>query len=42
MQRLFAGRLFLNSYALEGLEGHKALREAFLAAREMLLAGKAF
>ncbi|WP_123194739.1 type II toxin-antitoxin system HipA family toxin [Pannonibacter phragmitetus] len=41
-QRLFAGRQFLNSYALEGLEGHKALREAFLAAREMLLAAKAF
>ncbi|SUB01899.1 putative DNA-binding transcriptional regulator [Pannonibacter phragmitetus] len=37
-RKLFAGRQFLNSYALDGLEGHKALREEFLAARNALLA----
>ncbi|CDZ49429.1 type II toxin-antitoxin system HipA family toxin [Neorhizobium galegae] len=36
---LFAGRQFLNSYALEGLDGHKALHDAFAAARNALIAG---
>lgn len=40
-RKLFAGRQFLNSYALEGLEGHKALKAAFRAAREKLMGGKA-
>jgi len=35
---LFAGRQFLNSYALEGLDNHKALRDAFRAARDTLMA----
>lgn len=36
-RKLFAGRQFLNSYALEGLEGHKALQDAYVAAQEMLI-----
>ncbi|MGO1164908.1 type II toxin-antitoxin system HipA family toxin [Brucella sp. C7-11G] len=35
---LFAGRQFLNSYALEGLGSHKALQDAFSAARDTLMA----
>lgn len=38
-RRLFAGRQFLNSYALEGLDGHRALQDAFLDAHNTLLAG---
>ena len=34
----FAGRQFLNSYAIEGLDGHKALQDAFGAARKALIA----
>ncbi|WP_425964794.1 type II toxin-antitoxin system HipA family toxin [Rhizobium nepotum] len=37
-RKLFAGRQFLNDYALEGLEGHKALQDAYAAARETLIA----
>lgn len=37
-RKLFAGRQFLNSYALEGLNGHKALPDAFRTARETLIA----
>lgn len=37
-RRLFAGRQFLNSYALEGLEGHAALRGAFEAAQYVVAA----
>lgn len=37
-RRLFAGRQFLNSYALEGLGGHKALQDTFRAARDALIA----
>ncbi|WP_010660167.1 type II toxin-antitoxin system HipA family toxin [Brucella anthropi] len=37
-RRLFAGRQFLNSYALEGLTGHKELRDAFEAAQAALIA----
>jgi serine/threonine-protein kinase HipA len=37
-RKLFAGRQFLNSYALEGLGGHKALQDAFRAARDKLIA----
>ncbi|WP_104668478.1 type II toxin-antitoxin system HipA family toxin [Ensifer adhaerens] len=37
-RKLFAGRQFLNSYALEGLSGQKALQEAFRSAREALIA----
>ncbi|MDI6834881.1 MAG: type II toxin-antitoxin system HipA family toxin [Rhizobiaceae bacterium] len=36
-RKLFAGRQFLNSYALEGLDDHKALRDAFQAARNTLI-----
>ena len=36
--KLFAGRQFLNSYALEGLDDHKALQDAFRAAHNTLLA----
>jgi serine/threonine-protein kinase HipA len=36
-RNFFAGRQFLNSYALEGLEGQKALQDAFGAAREALI-----
>ncbi len=38
-RKLFAGRQFLNSFCLQGLDGHKALQDAFLAARETLIAG---
>lgn len=38
-RKLFAGRQFLNSYALEGLDGYKALQDAFRAARDALIAG---
>jgi serine/threonine-protein kinase HipA len=37
-RKLFAGRQFLNSYALEGLDGHKALQDAFYDARNALIA----
>ncbi|MFB7145806.1 type II toxin-antitoxin system HipA family toxin [Agrobacterium deltaense] len=36
-RKLFAGRQFLNSYALEGLDTHKALQDAFRAAHNTLL-----
>ena len=36
-RKLFAGRQFLNSYALEGLDGHKALQDAFRAAQDTLI-----
>lgn len=36
-RKLFAGRQFLNSYALEGLDDHKALQDAFRAAHDTLL-----
>ncbi|MCX7326191.1 MAG: HipA domain-containing protein [Hyphomicrobiales bacterium] len=35
--KLFAGRQFLNSYALDGLNNHKALRDAFRAVHNTLL-----
>lgn len=34
---LFAGRQFLNSYALEGLDGHSALQEAYRSARDAVI-----
>ena len=37
-RRMFAGRQFLNSYALERLDGHKAVQDAFRAARDALIA----
>jgi serine/threonine-protein kinase HipA len=37
-RKLFAGRQFLNSYALEGLEGHRALQDAYGTTRETLIA----
>jgi serine/threonine-protein kinase HipA len=37
-RKLFAGRQFLNSYALEGLDSHRALQDAFRAAHATLLA----
>lgn len=37
-RNLLAGRQFLNNFALEGLEGHKALQDAYAVAREMLIA----
>ncbi|MDX0409237.1 type II toxin-antitoxin system HipA family toxin [Sinorhizobium medicae] len=37
-RQFFAGRQFLNNYAIEGLEGHKALHDAFGAARKALIA----
>lgn len=37
-RKLFAGRQFLNSYAIDGLDGQKALQEAFRDARETLTA----
>lgn len=37
-RKLFAGRQFLNSYALEGLNSHKALQDAFGDARDALIA----
>lgn len=39
-RNLFAGRQFLNSYALEGLDAHKALQDTFGAARNVLLGGR--
>lgn len=36
-RKLFAGRQFLNAYAIEGLEGHDALHDAFQAAQDMLI-----
>lgn len=36
-RKLFAGRQFLNAYAIEGLEGHDALHDAFRAAQDMLI-----
>ncbi|MDP9587467.1 UNVERIFIED_ORG: serine/threonine-protein kinase HipA [Shinella zoogloeoides] len=36
-RKLFAGRQFLNSYALEGFDAHKALQDTFSAARSTLL-----
>ena len=33
-RKLFAGRQFLNSYALAGLDGHKALQDAYRSARD--------
>lgn len=36
-RKLFAGRQFLNSYALEGLANHKALQDAFRTAHNTLL-----
>ena len=35
-RKLFAGRQFLNGYALEGLDNHKELQDAFRAARSTL------
>jgi serine/threonine-protein kinase HipA len=37
-RKLFAGRQFLNSYALVGLDGHKGLQDAFRASRDALIA----
>jgi len=37
-RRLFAGRQFLNPFCIEGLAGHKALQEAFHAARNAIMA----
>ena len=37
---LFAGRQFLNSYALEWLDKHKALQDAFRAEHNTLLTRK--
>lgn len=37
-RKFCAGRQFLNSYASEGLRGHKALHDAFGAARKALIA----
>jgi len=36
-RRLFAGRQFLNSYALEGLDNNKALQDTFRAAQVTLI-----
>jgi serine/threonine-protein kinase HipA len=36
-RKLFAGRQFLNLYALEGLDNHKALQDSYRAASNMLL-----
>src|SRR5690606_7246463 len=36
-RKLFSGRQFLIAYAIEGLEGHDALHEAFRAAQDMLI-----
>lgn len=38
-RKLFAGRQFLNSYALEGLDDHMAQQNAFRAARDLLISG---
>lgn len=40
-RRLFAGRQFLNSFALEGLKGQPALMDAYEAARSVLIADAA-
>ncbi|GAA5658477.1 hypothetical protein Brsp06_04861 [Brucella sp. NBRC 13694] len=37
-RKLFAGRQFLNSYALEGLDNHKSLQDAFRATQDILIA----
>ena len=37
-RKFFARRQFLNSYAIEGLDGHKSLQDAFGAARKALIA----
>lgn len=37
-RKLFAGRQFLNSYALAGLDGHKALQDAYRSARDAVIA----
>lgn len=37
-RRLLSGRQFFNSYALDGLDKHKILRDEFCAARNALLA----
>jgi len=37
-RKLFAGRQFLNSYALEGMNGQAALHDTFRAAQEALIA----
>ena len=39
-RKLFAGRQFLNSYALEGLDNYKALQDTFRAAHNTLLASR--
>lgn len=39
-RRLFAGRQFLNDYALNDLNGHTALRDAYRRAKTALIAGK--
>ena len=36
-RQFFAGRQFLNAYALEGLAGHEALNDAYTAARDTLI-----
>lgn len=38
-RKLFAGRQFLNSFCLQGLDDHKALQDVFYAARQTLIAG---
>lgn len=37
-RKLFAGRQFLNSYTLQGLDKHKALQDSFRSAQDMLIA----
>ena len=37
--KLLAGRQFLNPCCIEGLTGHQALQDAFLGARNSLVAG---
>jgi serine/threonine-protein kinase HipA len=39
-RQFFAGRQFLNSYALEGLTGQKALHDTYNAARNTLISGR--
>lgn len=38
-RKLFAGRQFLNGYALDGLNGHGALRDAYSSAQSALITG---
>lgn len=38
-RKLFAGRQFLNGYALDGLNGHDALRKAYSSAQSALTTG---